>query len=110
VSDLEAVRGALAQYYLDHGNEYPGEYGANTQEYYNALEALLGDYIDSWEQDPLNDPANGFVYKYDAQAVSIAGVDKWKCYQLSTAREVDGTVIETCGGSLTCQADAGFCN
>ena len=85
-SDLETVRGALEQYYLDNGRVYP-----NTN--FAGLITPLGDYLDSFPADP---GSNTYVY-------TISGDQK--CYELSVVLETETTPANftICGGSLTCQ-------
>lgn len=91
-SDLDTVRAALEQYYLDNGREYPvGPY--------SSLTTPLGDYLDSFPVDP---GVNTYVYATSAVANMVR-----KCYQLSTTLEETGGTYTVCGGSLTCQDASG---
>ncbi|MCA9391849.1 type II secretion system protein [candidate division WWE3 bacterium] len=95
-SDLEIVRSALYQYYLDNGRVYPD----NTN-VYDDLESLLGEYTDVFPHDPLNSGSNVYTYIVDTDS---------KCYQLSAPLESAGSDYEVCGGSLACQAAQSYCD
>ncbi len=101
-SDLETVRGALEQYYLDKGRVYPSGVGFT----YSDLETPLGDYLDMFPTDP---GSNTYVYTVSADQ---------KCYELSVVLETETTPANftICGGSLSCQKSqtggangGGFC-
>ena len=96
-SDLDSVKAALEQYYLDNGREYPNVT-------YTNLATPLAPYLDSFSQDP---GASTYVYSVSA----VSGMVN-KCYQLSVTLEETGLSYETCGGSLSCQNAAGnnFCD
>ncbi len=100
-TDLQAVRSALEQYYLDHGRQYPSSTDAPT---YSDLSTVLADYISEWPTDPINDST--YYYSYSVHEINSIP----KCYQLSATLENNEGTYTTCGGSLTCQADAGYCD
>lgn len=89
-SDLQAIKAALEQFYLDNGREYPATIGAN-----------LNDYLK--DPDALTDP-QGTSY---AAGYSVSGDSK--CYQLSASLESETDPLEVCGGSLTCQNNNSYC-
>lgn len=91
-SDLETVRSALQQYYLDNGRLYPNTTYAN-------LQTPLASYLDRFPTDP-----GGGTYTY-----SYSAGDR-KCYQLSANMEVvTPATYRVCGGSMVCQAANSFC-
>ena len=92
-SDLDTVRSALEQYYLDNGREYP------TAASYSLLGTPLEPYMDSFPVDP---GVNTYVYSTSA----VSGMIR-KCYELSTTLEETGGTYTVCGGSLSCQHAAG---
>lgn len=92
-SDLETMRAALEQFYLDNGRTYP----AVT---YSSLSSSLIDYVDSFPNDPLS-PTQDYSYSYDATGQ--------KCYELSATMETETSPYEVCGGSLSCQTSSSFC-
>ncbi len=93
-TDLEAVRGALEQFYLDNGRQYPaGNYAG--------LLSSLDDYLDRFPADP-----NGGTYVY----TTVVASGERKCYQLTATLEVGTpTSYKVCGGSLVCQSNNTLC-
>lgn len=93
-SDLQVVRSALEQYYLDNGRLYPAVVYAD-------LQTPLSPYLDAFPTDP---KGGAFVYVY-----SYSASDQ-KCYQLSATMEVvSPSTYNVCAGSLVCQSANGFC-
>jgi prepilin-type N-terminal cleavage/methylation domain-containing protein len=89
-SDLESVRSAMEQYYLDNGRLYP-----NTD--YTGLQTPLSSYINHFPTDP---NSGTYTYTYSTDR---------KCYQLGATLEVaTPTNYKVCGGSLACQSANSF--
>ncbi|NTV31170.1 prepilin-type N-terminal cleavage/methylation domain-containing protein [candidate division WWE3 bacterium] len=90
-SDLQSVRGALEQYYLDNGRVYPNVA-------YSSLQTPLSPYLDSFPTDP-----GSTAYTYSVSA-------NQKCFQLSATMERSTpSTFRVCGGSLACQNANSFC-
>lgn len=90
-SDLQTVKAALEQYYLDNGRVYPNVA-------YSSLQTPLSPYLDSFPNDP-----GSYSYSY---AVS----SNQKCYQLSVNMERSTpSPFRVCGGSLACQNANSYC-
>ncbi len=92
-TDLQSVRGALEQYYLDNGRQYP-----NIDSYGDDLKNALSPYLSEWPTDP-----SGGSYTYTVEKPDL------KCYELSATLENNEGTYTTCGGSLSCQVTAGYC-
>ena len=90
-SDLQSVRGALEQYYLDNGRVYPNVA-------YSSLNTPLSPYLDSFPTDP-----NGGSYTFTVAS-------NQKCYELSATMEKSTpSPYRVCGGSLACQNANSYC-
>lgn len=98
-SDLQTVRAAMAQYYLDNGRLYPNTSGGSAAARYTDLETYLVDYLDSFPTDP---GSTNYEYQYSGDQ---------KCYELRADMEqTTPDPFKVCGGSLSCQSANSFCN
>ncbi len=95
-TDLEAVRGALEQFYLDNGRQYPA--GGYSDLNLN----ILDEYLDHFPNDPQSSEGKTYYYL-------TVGSGERKCYELAAVLETDGSRYEVCGGSLVCQRNNSLC-
>lgn len=97
-SDIQAVRGAMEQYYLDNGRVYPNPVGATDDVRYTNL--ISGSYLNPYIDSQPVDPGTGaYLYSFSAD---------FKCYELAAALE-QGCTYRACGGSLSCQQGNSLC-